>query len=68
MENKVNNISVSENVKVEKEFEMSEKVNKSENEKLENIYDEDFKVEMYYLDDEDPDVEDENTKLLLNAA
>lgn len=68
MENKVNNISISENVKVEKEFEMSEKVNKSENEKLENIYDEDFKVEMYYLDDEDPDVEDENTKLLLNAA
>lgn len=68
MENKVNNISVSENIKVEKEFEISEKVNKSENEKLENIYDEDFKVKMYYLDNEDPDIEDENTKLLLNAA
>lgn len=68
MENKVNNISVSENAKVEKEFEISEKVNKSENEKLENIYDEDFKVKMYYLDNEDPDIEDENTKLLLNAA
>ena len=68
MENKVNNISVSENVKVEKEFEISEKVNKSENEKLENIYDEDFKVKMYYLDNEDPDIEEENAKLLLNAA
>ena len=68
MENKVNNISISENVKVEKEFEMSEKVNKSENEKLENIYDEEFKVKVYYLDNEDPDVEDENAKLLLNAA
>ena len=68
MENEIKKVNSKENEKIEKEFETSKKVNKSENEKLEDEHEKNLKIEMYYIDNEDPDVEDENANILLNAA
>lgn len=68
MENNLKDIVVNENEKIEKEFEKSEKVDSNENKKIEDEYETQLKIEKYYLDNEDPDVEEENTQILLNAA
>ena len=61
-------VMLKENVKIEKEFESHESANKSENKQIEDDFEKQLKIEDYYLNNEDPDVEEENSDILLNAA
>lgn len=61
-------VMLKENVKIEKEFESCESANKSEDKQIEDDFEKQLKIEDYYLNNEDPDVEEENSDILLNAA
>lgn len=61
-------VMLKENVKIEKEFESYESANKSEDKQIEDDFEKQLKIEDYYLNNEDPDVEEENSDILLNAA